>query len=273
MIINEVMYDLPGSDTDREWIELYNDSPDPVTIIGGSAGEAWRIYDGANHLLNATPAQGSMTILSGGFVIIAKNASGFLLDYPNFSGTIIQSSISLGNTEDAIGLRIGTNGSFFNEFSYQNALGATGDGNSLQRKPDGEWIASTPTPGYQNTNSTPAPSPTPTPAPIPTPVPTPTLTPIKTPSPSPKKTSNPTSSPTISPTLTPRPTSTPIPKLKKTTRTASVAAATVTASPSASSSPIVEVKDQKQTNPLIWLGITLILLGAGSIGYIYKKRK
>lgn len=55
-------------------------------------------------------------------------------------------------------------------------------------------------------------------------------------------------------------------------RTASVAAAATTASSSASASvnPVkVEVKNQKQLNPLIWIGLILIIAAGGLIGYIY----
>ena len=31
-IINEVMYDLEGTDTDREWIEVYNDGAESMNL-------------------------------------------------------------------------------------------------------------------------------------------------------------------------------------------------------------------------------------------------
>lgn len=268
------MYNSPGSDTDREWVELYNTENNPVTVIGGSTSGAWRINDGTNHLLSATPAQGNMAIPSGGFVIIAKNASVFLSDYPSFSGTVIQSSISLNNTGATVGLRIDSNGVFFDEFSYQNTLGAAGDGNSLQRKSDGNWIAAFPTPGSQNTNN-PPPSLTPTPTPSLTPAPTPTRVPSSSPTAASKKSTNSTTT-SASPSpgiLTPQsfveagPNSSKTPSVsnKLTYRIASVAAATTSAAPMGK----VEVKNEKQTNPFVWIGLIFIFAGIGTVGYIY----
>lgn len=51
-------------------------------------------------------------------------------------------------------------------------------------------------------------------------------------------------------------------------RIASVAAATASATPSAK----VEVSNQKQTNPIVWVGLIFVFAGAGLIGYIYLKR-
>lgn len=53
---------------------------------------------------------------------------------------------------------------------------------------------------------------------------------------------------------------------------ASVAGAKASASASASSSPTVELKDQKRINPFLWVGLIFILIGVGSIGYIYLKK-
>lgn len=114
-----------------------------------------------------------------------------------------------------------------------------------------------------------------TPSPIPTPSPTPTKTP--SPTATPKKTTTPTSIPTSSPI----PKTTPAPSSSKTEsysqpkgsneisyRIASVAAVSAPSSPEAK----VAVKDQKQTNPFLWMGIVFILIGAGSVGYIYLKK-
>lgn len=130
--------------------------------------------------------------------------------------------------------------------------------------------------------ATPTPTPTPTPSPTSSPTPSPTPTSIKTPTPAPtpKKTQSPTSTPTVtfSHSYTPSPTSKPTPsnpgKTETSYRIASVAGATVIASASAttSSSSNVEVKDQRQVNPMVWIGLIFIFAGTGSIGYIYFKK-
>lgn len=53
---------------------------------------------------------------------------------------------------------------------------------------------------------------------------------------------------------------------------ASVAGVKASASASASALPEVSVKNQKQINPIIWVGLVFILIGAGSIGYIYLRK-
>lgn len=57
-------------------------------------------------------------------------------------------------------------------------------------------------------------------------------------------------------------------------RNASIAGTSASAVTSAApaSSPLVEVKNQKQTNPLVWVGLIFIFAGAGLIGYIYFKK-
>ncbi|MDP3645709.1 MAG: lamin tail domain-containing protein, partial [bacterium] len=66
--ISEVMYDAEGTDTDREWVELYNSGSESMDITG------WKINDGSNHVLNVPPkngSKGSMVIATGGHLILA----------------------------------------------------------------------------------------------------------------------------------------------------------------------------------------------------------
>ena len=50
--INEIMYDIEGSDDKKEWVEIYNDSASEVSL------KDWRFNDGSNHVLNEPPANG-----------------------------------------------------------------------------------------------------------------------------------------------------------------------------------------------------------------------
>ncbi len=83
--ITEVMYDVSGSDTGREWVEFKNTGSSEVTITAGGTNAAWRFSDGSQHTL--TLISGSLTLAAGAFAVIADNATTFLTDWPSFSGT------------------------------------------------------------------------------------------------------------------------------------------------------------------------------------------
>ncbi|MFH2003702.1 MAG: lamin tail domain-containing protein, partial [Bacteroidota bacterium] len=144
IIFTEIMYSLEGTDSNREWIEIYNNGTDAVSIVDGAGDNSWWFNDGSNHGISL--AQGNLIIPAGGFAILADDAETFLIDYPDFAGTIIKTIMSLKNTEDTILLSADNRQTFFGEITYQNTWGANGDGNSLQLSGN-NWIAATPTPG------------------------------------------------------------------------------------------------------------------------------
>lgn len=96
-----------------------------------------------------------------------------------------------------------------------------------------------------------------------------------------KETSTPAGNPTPKPSSKPSPSSIPssvkpqsstpkpTPSINSQYQIASVEGIETSATPEAK----VEVKNQKQTTPLIWIGLILIFAGSGSIGYIYLRRK
>jgi len=141
--ITEIMYDLEGTDTGREWIEVWNKGNEDVDITD------WKFYEAeVNHKINsATPGVAEFEILGGGFAIIADNPEKFLIDHSSFSGTVFDSSFSLKNTGETIAIRNSELVDIDSIF-YNPELGADGDGNSLQ-KVGGVWMAGSPTPGVQ----------------------------------------------------------------------------------------------------------------------------
>ncbi len=144
LFINEIMYDLEGSDTNREWIEIYNS--------GGAAipFSEYKLFEAnTNHAL--TPVQGGSSIPAGGFAIIVEDASNFLTDHPGFSGVIFDSSFSLSNTGESLSLKDSSLTEVVNT-TYSSSLGAAGDGNTLQLV-SGSFSARTPTPGTTNSSS------------------------------------------------------------------------------------------------------------------------
>lgn len=111
IIMNEIGAYEPS---DHEWIEIYNKGTEAVNI------EGWKFYeDETNHGLTAF--QGDFVIEPGEYAIIADNAENFVLDYPNFSGTIIDSSwSSLRESGEEIALK-DAEGNIVESFTYIEA--------------------------------------------------------------------------------------------------------------------------------------------------------
>src|SRR3989344_4542780 len=133
LVINEIMYNLEGTDTNHEWIEIFNPKNNAVNLDGG------KLYDGdgeTNSGLNAPPkngGQGSLIIPAGGYAILAAKADVFLADHQGFSGTVIDTVLDLKNSTDTIRL-LAPDGTVFDEVTYSNSWGADGNGKTLERK-------------------------------------------------------------------------------------------------------------------------------------------
>jgi hypothetical protein len=153
LVINEVMYDLSGSDStsskSREWIEVYNSDATDVAIDGAT----WRIYDGgANRTIND---QVNFSIAAGAYVILAGDKDTFLADHAGFSGTVYDTGItSLNNTGATLKI-LNAIGDIVDLFTYTSSQGGAGDGNTLQKLSSG-WSAAVPTPGEANEAVTPS---------------------------------------------------------------------------------------------------------------------
>lgn len=134
VVFSEIMYDPEGSDTDFEWLELYNKGLSPVTIIGGSSTSTWRIGDGSsNRTLAESAYMGDMVIEAQGFMVLARNPAQFMIRYPDYQGDLVQiNSLSLSNSGDAISLKIGTAGIPWETVSYSPSWGGE-DGKSLEK--------------------------------------------------------------------------------------------------------------------------------------------
>jgi hypothetical protein len=145
--LTEIMYDLEGTDTNREWVEVCNGAGDPVSLSG------FKFNDGANHAINEPPTNGSVgsvTLSSQQCLVLAANATIFLSDNIGFSGTVLDTVMSLNNTEETISI-LNQNGEEQVSATYTNGLGAAGDGNSLQKSGD-TFIPKVPTPGTYTEN-------------------------------------------------------------------------------------------------------------------------
>ena len=146
--ISEIMYDVEGSDDKKEWVEIYNDTVGEINL------KDWRFYDGSNHILNEPPAnggRGSLVLPAYSYAILSSDATTTVANYPAYSGAVIDTVMSLGNTSETLKI-IDASGAILDTVSYNSSMGANGDGNSLQ-KINGVWSAKSPTFGYANASS------------------------------------------------------------------------------------------------------------------------
>lgn len=141
MAINEIFYDYPGADDDHEWIEVYNNGTEIVDLTGWKFSE-----NGVNHNLNLI--LGSFILNSGDYAVIADDDDQFLLDYPNFSSNLIDSSFSLSNTGEALVIK---NSSLIEVFNVTYFSSWGGDGNNMSICfINNNWAECGLTPGYDN---------------------------------------------------------------------------------------------------------------------------
>lgn len=136
--ITEIMYDADGSDSKREWIEIYNDADSPADI------SKLKFTDKSAHALNAPPKNGgtgSLTIPARGYAVIASDAKTFTEGNPSVA-IVIDSVMSLTNAGASIALGDAV-------ATYSKSMGAAGTGESLQLS-GSAWIHAKPTPGAVN---------------------------------------------------------------------------------------------------------------------------
>ncbi len=95
LVINEVYYAVDpgrGSDTNNEWVELYNPTAAAVDVYG------WQLCDDAGCDSITSPA----TIPAYGFAVVANSSSTWALQWPEIAST---SAITI-----AVGTKLGSNG-------------------------------------------------------------------------------------------------------------------------------------------------------------------
>jgi hypothetical protein len=142
LIISEIMYDPDGSDTDREWTEVFNDSGTDLNIA------SYKFFESnVNHGL--TLVSGAAAIPPQGYAVIVDNPTKFLADNPGFSGILFDSSFSLSNTGEALAVKDGS-GAIKDSLTYIPSLGGQDDGSTLSLI-SGAWVRGNKTPGAANT--------------------------------------------------------------------------------------------------------------------------
>ncbi len=154
--ITEVMYDVPGSDTGREWIEITNSGSTSVDISG------YKLFEGdTNHTL--VVVSGLTLLAAGSSAVIVEDSAKFNADWPNVTGSILKASFSLSNTGETLALKDSALVQV-DQVTYASTTGAAGDGNSLHRSGNtfvvggadpGVFSTTVPTP-IEDSNTTPS---------------------------------------------------------------------------------------------------------------------
>lgn len=125
IVITEVMYNLAeGSDSGREWIEVYNTGAETDLT-------QWKLVEsGKNHKISSVGGMSSLA--SGAYAVIADNVGKFKTDHPDFSGQVFDSAFSLNNSGESIAIT-DAQGIAADTVMYTDSLGGNGTGDSLQK--------------------------------------------------------------------------------------------------------------------------------------------
>lgn len=136
------MYDLEGSDSGREWIEVYNNGSSSVDLSSYTFFEA-----DTNHVLSGTPS----LVPAGAYAVIADNPDVFSTDWPSYTGLLFDSSFSLNNSGELLQIR-NAEGVTVSSVTYSSEWGASGNSFSLT-KTSGSWGELKPTPGSDSSGN------------------------------------------------------------------------------------------------------------------------
>lgn len=145
LIINEIMFDAPGTDTDNEWVELYNDGSESVDISGYKFFEA-----NTNHSL--VSYLGGTIVQPQGYAVIAGSPAVFLSAWPNFNGVLLDSSFSLQNENGEMIALKNASGTIVDSVTYEPVKGGAGNGATLGLYA-GNWTEVVASPGVLNSKS------------------------------------------------------------------------------------------------------------------------
>ncbi|MEK7089825.1 MAG: PKD domain-containing protein, partial [Patescibacteria group bacterium] len=135
--LTEIMYDAPGSDDGKEWIEIYNSGGSNIAVVDMKLSEG-----GVNHSIKSV--RGSDALGPSAYAILASDGNQFIADHPEYFGQVFHSAFSFSNDGENVAVKCGD--SILDSVTYSTSTGAHGDGKSLQIK-NSVWRAATPTPG------------------------------------------------------------------------------------------------------------------------------
>lgn len=145
LVISEIMYDPQGTNTNRVWIEVFNDTDSAVNMTG------WKFFEsGVNH--GITAYQGGASLPASGYAVIADSPIKFLADYPSYSGILLDSSFpTLPSGGEVLSLKASSSASpaYTVDYAPYVLLGGNNDGSTLSLV-SGSWVRGRATPGAEN---------------------------------------------------------------------------------------------------------------------------
>jgi hypothetical protein len=157
VVIDEVMYNLSGSDNNGEWLEITNTGSTDAdfTYVSTASNKHWKILgDGSTYGIK--PYQGGNVLPAGGTAVIAIDPATFLAAWSGWTGILFDvSASSLKDSGESLVIQMpdGTDVDTFDYTTYAADKKAFGDGSSLQKQADNTWIAALPTPGAANSTT------------------------------------------------------------------------------------------------------------------------
>lgn len=141
-MISEIQFDPAGSDTDREWIEIFNDSNSIIDLT------TYKFFENnTNHGIDIL--SGDKNVSSGEYVVLVQDLNKWKADYPAFSGKIFKSSFSLSNSGESLSLK-DKDGNMVNTVNYNPVSTGAGNGLTINLNSDGSYAKGAATPGTGN---------------------------------------------------------------------------------------------------------------------------
>lgn len=140
--INEIMYDPPGNDSKKEWIELQSLCANPIDFTElqlEESGQKHRIFGSEENVSLIEP---------NGFAILTSDPVSFLIDYPGIKN-VYKCALNLKNTGEKINLIFDNSIIDAISYSLSSQNESTKQGNSWQLF-SSDWYYSFPTPGKEN---------------------------------------------------------------------------------------------------------------------------
>ncbi len=143
LVISEIMYDPQGTNDGRHWVEVFNDTGNPVDLT------TWKFFE-ANVNHGIVLFQGGPTLPEGGYAVIADNPVKFKADY-EYTGILYDSSFSLSTVGEVLSLKETktSDPAYTVDYSQYVSVGGDNDGSTLSLIAS-EWMRGKATPGAEN---------------------------------------------------------------------------------------------------------------------------